>query len=136
VPTPQEHYFLGLRELSFEPSATRFVPAAPTRFVLTQLEDLQGAVTARAEPADVLGERVRALGATLKELAARSYSGTDWVAVLDRTGARLERLAKRVPRGSFASVLLGHSAAWLEPEAARELGESIDRLRDEWRLYS
>ena len=53
------------------------------------------------------------------------------------TEERLPLQAARWVRGAaMTCVLLGHSAAWLEPEAARELGESIDRLRDEWRLYS
>jgi hypothetical protein len=136
VPAPHVWYFLGLTELTFSPERASFHPGTPVNVVLRALGDVRQAIESRAEPADVVRERLYTIGESLFHQAKYAYRGTDWVARLDRTGACLRHLAKRIPRSSFSCIAAGYAIReWIERDLAVELIESVCLLEDEWGLF-
>jgi hypothetical protein len=133
--TPSAWLFLALDELGFAPSDATFAPGSPVRALLHALATLRAAVEARHEPVDVVRNRLEALAAELRHQAAFTYRGTDWVARLEPTSARLGGLARRLPRPSFGCVAAGRSATeWLLADEAVELAKAVALLEDEWAL--
>lgn len=136
VPAPHAWYFLGLNELTFSPLRASFHPGAPVGLVLRTIGEVREAIESRAEPADVVRKRLRVLGSSLFHQAKYAYRSTDWVARLDRTGALLAHLAKRIPRVSFGAVAAGQQVfEWLERDLAVELIEALGLIEDEWSLF-
>jgi hypothetical protein len=136
VSAPHAWYFLALRELTFAPKRTSFHPGTPVGLVLRALGEVRQAIESRAEPTDVIRERLCALGSSLFHQAEYTYRGTDWVARLDRTGKCLMHLAKRLPRASFTAVAAGQRVdEWIDRDVALELIQAISLLEDEWSLF-
>jgi hypothetical protein len=136
VTTPDAWYFLALSRLSFTPGRSSFFPSTPVGLVLRGLAETRRAVESRAEPTEIVRERVARLGRSLLHEAEYAYRGTDWVARLARTGRRLVTMADRLPRSSFKSVAAGIVAdEWLDREATIELAEALALLEDEWALF-
>lgn len=137
VPTPHAWYFVALRDLTFTPEEDVFVPAAPVGLVLRGLADTRIAIASRAEPADVLRERLTAVGDSFLHQAEYAYRGTDWVARLERTGRRMMHLAGMVARPSYGSIAAGRPAEeWLDRDIAVDLIEAITMLEDEWSAFA
>lgn len=137
VPAPHAWYFLGLIGLTFEPQRATFHPGPPVGLVLRALGEVRLAIASRAEPCDVIRERLGALGDALLHQGEYTYRGTDWVARLDRAGRLLLQLAKRLPRPTFRSIAAGQAAAeWIDRDLALELIEMIELLEDEWTPFS
>ncbi|WP_156338057.1 DUF6882 domain-containing protein [Chondromyces crocatus] len=137
VSAPHAWYFLGLTGLSFEPTRQWFHPGPPVGLVLRALAEVRAAIEGRAEPRDVIRERLCALGNALIHQAAYTYRGTDWVARLERAGRLLLQLAKRLPRPSFGAIASGQAVEdWLCREFAMDLVKSIELLEDEWSPFS
>jgi hypothetical protein len=137
VTTPDAWYFLALSHLTFTPGRASWSPSTPVGLVLRGLGETRRAVESRAEPAEVLRERLANLGRALVHEAEYAYRGTDWVARLERTGRRLVTIADRLPRSSFKSVARGQLAEeWLGREATIELAEALGLLEDEWALFA
>jgi hypothetical protein len=133
---PDAWYFLALDGLTFAPVEATFAPGSPVRAVLHALAETRAAVVGGAEPADVVRGRLDAVGAALRHQASFAYRGTDWVARLEQTSARLAALARRLPRPSYRAVAAGHAATeWLAHDDAAELASAIGWLEDEWRLF-
>ena len=136
VSAPHAWYFLALRDLTFTPKRTSFHPGTPVGLVLRALGEVRQAIESRAEPSEVIRERILSLGSSLFHQAEYTYRGTDWVARLDRTGKRLGHLAKRLPRASFTAIAAGQRVEeWIVRELALELIETIALLEDEWSLF-
>lgn len=136
VTTPEASYFLALSKLSFSPGRASFSPSTPVGLVLRGLGETRAAVESRAEPVDVLRERLKSLGGALLHEAEYAYRNTDWVARLTRTGKRLLTVADRLPRATFKSVAAGRTGEeWLGRDATIELSESLGLLEDEWALF-
>ena len=137
VTTPDAWYFLALSQLSFTPGRASFRPSTPVGLVLRGLGETRRAVESRAEPTEVVRERVAGLGRSLLHEAEYAYRGTDWVARLSRAGRRLVTMADRLPRSSFKSVAAGIVAdEWLDREGTIELAEALSLLEDEWGLFA
>jgi hypothetical protein len=137
VTTPHAWYFLALSSLTFHPGRATFRPSTPVGLVLRGLTETRRAVESRAEPAEVVRDRVSGLGEALLLEAEYAYRGTDWVARLERTGRRLVHLAEQLPRVSFKSVAAGrHAGEWLGRDATIELSEALALLEDEWTLFA
>jgi hypothetical protein len=137
VPAPNAWYFLGLSGLTFAPERGSFHPGTPAGLVLRALAEVRQAIESRAEPSDVIRERLCVLGSALFHQGEYAYRGTEWVARLDRTGRRLHTLAKRLPRASFGAIAAGQQVSeWVERELAIELIQSVSLLEDEWTPFS
>lgn len=137
VTTPDAWYFLALGSLSFAPGRASFSPSTPVGLVLRGLAEARRAVESRAEPTDVVRERLAGLGRALVHEAEYAYRGTDWVARLERTGRRLVTLADRLPRATYKSVAAGRPADdWLGRDATVELSQALGLLEDEWALFA
>jgi hypothetical protein len=137
VTTPDAWTFLALSHLCFTPEPTSYRPATPVGLVLRGLGEVRRAVESRAEPADVLRERLAGLGRSLVHEAEYAYRDTDWVARLARTGRRLTSLADRLPRASYKSIAAGRPAdEWLGRDVILDLCESLSLLEDEWSLFA
>ena len=137
VTTPHAWYFLALSGLTFHPGRATFRPSTPVGLVLRGLADTRRAVESRAEPTEVVRERLSGLGRALLLEAEYAYRGTDWVARLERAGRRLVQLAERLPHASFTSLARGRVAGeWLGRDATVELCEALELLEDEWALFT
>src|SRR6185437_11328010 len=137
VTTPHACYFLALSSLTFHPGRSTFRPGTPVGLVLRGLAETRRAVESRAEPTEVVRERLSGLGRALLLEAEYAYRGTDWVARLERAGRRLVQLAERLPHASFTSVARGRVAdEWLGRDATIELCEALELLEDEWALFT
>jgi hypothetical protein len=137
VTAPHTWYFLALTGLTFTPGSASFSPSTPVGLVLRSLSETRLAVESRAEPADLVRERLRSLGRALAHEAEYAYRDTDWVARLWRAGRRLVNLADQLPRSSFQSVAAGRPAdEWLSRDATIELSEALALLEDEWALFA
>ncbi|WP_437813042.1 DUF6882 domain-containing protein [Sorangium sp. So ce1078] len=136
VSSPQAWYFLALDDLSFSPKRASFHPGAPVGLVLRAIGEVREAIASRAEPADVIRDRISALSDSLFHQARYAYRDTDWVARLDRTGSCLMHLAKRIPRACFSAVAAGQRVdEWLERELSVELINALSLIEDEWSLF-
>ncbi|WP_437676038.1 hypothetical protein [Sorangium sp. So ce131] len=136
VATPQAWYFLALDAPTFSPERDSFHPGAPVGLVLRAIAEVREAIASRAEPADVVRDRLCALGDSLFHQARYAYRETDWVARLDRTGTCLTHLAKRIPRVSFSAIAAGQRVdEWLERDLAVELIDALSLIEDEWSLF-
>lgn len=135
VTTPEAWYFFALSRLTFTPGRASWSPSTPVGLVLRGLGEARRAVESRAEPTEVLRERLAGLGRSLVHEAEYAYRGTDWVSRLSRTGRRLVTIAERLPRSSFKSVAAGTQAEWLDREGTIELASAIGMLEDEWALF-
>ncbi|XXT19658.1 DUF6882 domain-containing protein [Sorangium sp. So ce429] len=136
VSSPQAWYFLALDELTFVPKRASFHPGAPVGLVLRAIADVREAIASRAEPADVVRDRISALSDSLFHQAMYAYRDTDWVARLERTGTCLMHLAKRIPRASYSAIAAGQRIdEWLEREIAVELINALSLIEDEWSLF-
>lgn len=137
VPTPHAWYFLALRNLTFDPKRAAFRPGTPVGLVLRELAQMREAIESRAEPSEVIRERLSSFGSALLHQAEYAYRNTDWVARLERTGKCLTQLASRLPRQSYASVAAGHlSDEWIERDLAVDLIQAISLLEDEWSMFA
>jgi hypothetical protein len=137
VIAPHAWYFVALSNLTFHPERASFSPSAPVGLVLKSLEETRRAVESRAEPTDVVRDRLLGVGNALVHEAGYAYRGTDWVARLDRTGRRLVTLAEQLPRASFNSLAAGrYGPEWLSRDATIELSNAIALLEDEWALFA
>lgn len=137
VPTPHAWYFLALSELRFDPALPSFRPGTPVGLVLRELSETREAIESRAEPADVIRERLSSFGSALLHQAEYAYRDTDWVARLERTGRTLAQLAGRLPRQSYAAIAAGQvSDEWIERDLALDLVQAIALLEDEWSLFT
>ncbi|WP_437833263.1 DUF6882 domain-containing protein [Sorangium sp. So ce1153] len=136
VSSPQAWYFLALDELTFVPKRASFHPGAPVGLVLRAIVEVREAIASRAEPADVVRDRISALSDSLFHQAMYAYRDTDWVARLERTGTCLMHLAKRIPRASYSAIAAGQRIdEWLERELAVELINALSLIEDEWSLF-
>ncbi|WP_437570457.1 DUF6882 domain-containing protein [Sorangium sp. So ce542] len=136
VSSPQAWYFVALDDLTFSPKRASFHPGAPVGLVLRAIGEVREAVGSRAEPADVIRDRISALSDSLFHQARYAYRDTDWVARLDRTGSCLMHLAKRIPRACFSAVAAGQRVdEWLDRELAIELINALSLIEDEWSLF-
>ncbi|WP_437577276.1 DUF6882 domain-containing protein [Sorangium sp. So ce887] len=136
VSSPQALYFLALDDLTFSPKRASFHPGAPVGLVLRAIGEIREAIASRAEPAEVIRDRISALSDSLLHQARYAYRDTDWVARLDRTGSCLMHLAKRIPRACFSAVAAGQRVdEWLERELALELLNALSLIEDEWSLF-
>ncbi|WP_438026165.1 DUF6882 domain-containing protein [Sorangium sp. So ce233] len=136
VSSPQAWYFLALDDLTFSPKRASFHPGAPVGLVLRAIGEVREAIGSRAEPADVIRDRISALSDSLIHQARYAYRDTDWVARLERTGACLMHLAKRIPRASYSAIAAGQRIdEWLERELAVELINALSLIEDEWSLF-
>lgn len=137
VTTPQAWYFLALSHLTFTPGRASWSPSTPVGLVLRGLAETRRAVESRAEPAEVLRERLASLGRSFVHESEYAYRGTDWVARLSRAGRRLIAMSERLPRSSFTSVAAGrHAGEWLGRDATIELAGALTLLEDEWGLFA
>jgi hypothetical protein len=136
VPTPHAWYFLSLSNLRFDPTLPSFRPGTPVGLVLRELTQTREAIESRAEPADVIRERLSSFGSALLHQAEYAYRNTDWVARLERTGKTLGQLAGRLPRQSYTSVVAGTADEWLDRELAMDLIQAILLLEDEWGMFA
>ncbi|APR84253.1 Hypothetical protein A7982_09602 [Minicystis rosea] len=137
VTTPDAWYFLALSSLTFTPGRVSFSPSTPVGLVLRGLGEARRAIESRAEPTDVVRERLAALGRALVHEAEYAYRGTDWVSRLDRTGRRLVTLSDRLPRATFKSVAAGRPVdEWLGRDATIDLSQALSLLEDEWALFA
>ncbi|WP_437734067.1 DUF6882 domain-containing protein [Sorangium sp. So ce1335] len=136
VSSPLAWYFLALDDLTFSPKRASFHPGAPVGLVLRAIGEVREAIGSRAEPADVIRDRISALSDSLFHQARYAYRDTDWVARLERTGGCLMHLAKRIPRASYSAIAAGQRVdEWLERELAVELIHALSLIEDEWSLF-
>ncbi|WP_438017338.1 DUF6882 domain-containing protein [Sorangium sp. So ce315] len=136
VSSPLAWYFLALDDLTFSPRRASFHPGAPVGLVLRAIGEVREAIGSRAEPADVIRDRISALSDSLFHHARYAYRDTDWVARLERTGGCLMHLAKRIPRASYSAIAAGQRVdEWLERELAVELSNALSLIEDEWSLF-
>jgi hypothetical protein len=137
VPSPHAWYFLALRALTFVPTRDSFHPSAPVGMVLRSLAETRQAIESRAEPAEVVRDRIAGTGGSFLHQADYAYRGSDWVARLQRSGRRLMHLAGLIPRASYGSVAAGRPAnEWLERDLAGDLIRAIGLLEDEWNAFA
>jgi hypothetical protein len=133
VTTPHAWYFLALSALTFHPQRASFNPGTPVGLVLRGLAETRRAVESRAEPAEVVRDRLSSLGQALLFEAEYAYRDTDWVARLERAGRRLVSLGQHLPQSSFGAVAAGHGASeWLDRQATIDLSDALALLEDEW----
>jgi hypothetical protein len=137
VNTPHAWYFLALSELTFHPARESFTPGTPVGLVRRGLAETLRAVESRAEPAEVVRQRITSLGEAFLLEAEYAYRGTDWVARLQRAGRRLVALAEQLPRPSYGSVAAGRLAGeWLDRQITIDLSDALALLEDEWALFT
>ncbi len=137
VPTPHAWYFLALRDLTFEPRHPLFSPGTPVGLVLHGLSETRTAVSSRAEPSELLRERLEAVGRELLGQADYAYRDTDWVSRLVRTGRHLLHLAGRIPRPTFSAVAAGRGTDdWIDEDTERDLSAALTLLEDEWQAFA
>ena len=137
VTTPHAWYFLALSGLTFHPARASFTPGTPVGLVLRGLGETRRAVESRAEPAEVVRDRLSGLGQALLLEAEYAYRATDWVARLERAGRRLVSLGQQLPRASFKSLFAGNNAGeWLDRQATIDLSDALALLEDEWAMFS
>jgi hypothetical protein len=137
IPTPHAWYFLALRGLGFAPEEPSFTPGTPVGLVMKGLEEIRGAIVSRAEPSEVIRERLDGMSTVLLEQAHYAYRTTDWVARLERTGRSLALLAKRVVSPSFEHVAAGRPAfEWVAEDVATDLVAAVALLEDEWGAFA
>jgi hypothetical protein len=137
VTAPHAWYFLALQNLTFHPERASFSPSTPVGLVLRGVAETLHAIESRAEPADVVRERLSTFGHALLHEAEYAYRGTDWVARLTRAGRRLVHLSEQLPRASFTSIAAGrHADEWLSRDATIELSDALALLEDEWALFA
>ncbi len=136
VAAPNAWYFLGLRDLSFQPARASFTPGTPVGLVLRGIEETRQAILSHAEPAEVVRDRLNRMGDALLHEADYAYRGTDWVARLSRAGKRLLQLSDQVPRTGFDAVAQGSAGEWIAPELASELESALTMLEEEWLLFA
>jgi hypothetical protein len=130
-------YFLSLGKLTASPAGPAVIPSNPAGLVLKNLDEARTAIESRAEPREVVRERLQGLGDALLHEAGYAYRGTDWVARLERTAKRLLALAGGLPGESFRSVAAGLCAGeWLDRDSTVELSRSLSLLEDEWALFA
>ena len=133
VTTPHAWYFLALSGLTFHPERGSFNPGTPLGLVLRGLTETRRAVESRAEPAEVVRDRLSSLGQALLFEAEYAYRDTDWVARLERAGRRLVSLGQHLPRSSYGALAAGHTATeWLDRQATIDLSDALALLEDEW----
>ena len=137
VNTPHAWYFLALSKLTFTPEKESFAPGTPVGLVRRGLSETVRAVESRAEPAEVVRQRLSSLGQALLFEAEYAYRGTDWVARLERTGRRLIGISEKLPRPSYGSVAAGRMAGeWLDRDATIDVSDVLALLEDEWALFT
>jgi hypothetical protein len=137
VTTPHAWYFLALSGLTFHPETASFSPGTPVALVRRGLGDSLRAVESRAEPAEVVRDRIASLGQALLFEAEYAYRATDWVARLERTGRRLLALSEQLPRPSYGTLAAGRLAGeWLDRQSTLELSDALALLEDEWALFT
>ena len=137
VTTPDAWYFLSLSGLSFSSRHASFRPSTPVGLVLRSVSETRQAIESRAEPTDVVRERLSSVGRALVHEAEYAYRDTDWVARLARAGRRLVNLAERLPRLGFNSIAAGRQIdEFLGRDATIELSEALAMLEDEWALFA
>jgi hypothetical protein len=137
VLTPHAWYFLALRDLTFNPGQNSFSPGTPVDAVLRGLIETRAAIASRAEPSDVVRERLAGVGSALLYQAEYAYRDTDWVARLTRSGRHLLHLARRLARPTYNTVAAGVRVnEWIERAVAVELLAAIDLLEDEWSAFA
>jgi hypothetical protein len=137
VPTPHAWYFLSLSDLRFDRTLPSFRPGTPVGLVLRELAQTREAIESRAEPTEVIRERLSSFGSALVHQAEYAYRNTDWVARLERTGKTLSQLATRLPRQSYASIAAGQASdEWLDRDLAVDLIQAIALLEDEWSMFA
>jgi hypothetical protein len=136
VTTPHAWYFLALGDLTFHPERASFSPGTPVGLVLRGIAETRRAVESRAEPVEVVRDRLAGLGQALLIEAEYAYRNTDWVARLERAGKRLVNLGTELPRRSFASVAAGRVVGeWLDRQATIDLSDALALLEDEWAAF-
>jgi hypothetical protein len=136
VTTPHAWYFLALSRLTFRPERASWSPGTPVGLVVRGLAETRRAVESRAEPAEVVRNRLSGLGQALLLEAEYAYRSTDWVARLERAGRRLVSLGQQLPRASFNSVAAHHAGEWLDRQATIDLSDALALLEDEWAMFS
>ncbi|UQA60916.1 DUF6882 domain-containing protein [Polyangium aurulentum] len=137
VAAPNAWYFLGLRDLSFQPARASFTPGTPVGLVLRGIDETRQAILSGAEPADVVRDRLSRTGGAFLHEADYAYRGTDWVSRLSRAGKRMLQLSEQVPRAGFDAVAQGAAAGeWLGPELATQLESALTMLEEEWLLFA
>jgi hypothetical protein len=137
VAAPNAWYFLGLRDLSFQPARASFTPGTPVGLVLRGIDETRQAILSGAEPADVVRDRLSRTGDAFLHEADYTYRGTDWVARLSRAGKRLLQLSEQVPRTGFDAVAQGTTGGeWIGPELASQLESALTMLEEEWLLFA
>src|SRR5262249_41138407 len=136
IPSPHAWYFLALRDLTFTPEHPSFTPGTPVGLVLRELSETRRAIASRAEPAEVIRDRLNGMGTVLLEHAGYAYRDTDWVIRLERTGRRLAALSRRVAPTSYSSIAAGTpTPEWVEAEVADDLVNALSLLEDEWDAF-
>jgi hypothetical protein len=137
VPTPHAAYFLGLAGLKPVADGIPLTPGTPVGLVLRGLAETRQAVSSRAEPSDVVRERLADVGNALLYQAEYPYRRTDWVARLQRTGRTLTQLSTRLARPTYSTIAAGRPVAqWIDREVAVELVDALSMLEDEWSAFA
>jgi len=137
VPTPHASYFLALWELRPSRIDSGFCPSTPVGLVLRELSEIRSAVASRAEPSDVVRERLLNAGSALIYQADYAYRTTEWVGRLRRTGQTLTKLSRRLSPPTYSTIAAGRPAEeWISPDVASELVGAVALLEDEWTAFS
>jgi len=137
VPTPHASYFLALWELRPSRIDSGFCPSTPVGLVLRGLSEIRGAVASRAEPSDVVRERLVNAGSAFIYQADYAYRTTEWVGRLRRTGEMLTKLSRRLSPPTYSTIAAGRPAEeWISPRVASELVGAVALLEDEWSAFS
>jgi hypothetical protein len=127
--------FLALSVPRFASSAPHPSPSAPVAGILADLASLRLSLASPEGSLEGICSRLGSLGSLLCERARSTYDGSDWVARLERSGRRLERLAESWAlareRCSMRKRAQGASAAL----SAGELDRALQLLEDEWRAF-
>jgi hypothetical protein len=135
VTTPHAWYFLALGNLTFHPERASFCPGTPVGLVLLRLGETRLAVESRAEPTEVVRDRLSGLGRALLLEAEYAYRGTSWVGRLERAGRCLVGLGEQLLRTSCKSLSAGQSGGeWLDRQETIDLSDALALLEDEWTL--
>lgn len=137
VPTPHASYFLALWEVRPSAIDSGFCPSTPVGLVLRGLSEIRGAIASRAEPSDVVRERLVNAGSAFVYQADYAYRTTEWVGRLKRTGETLTKLSRRLSPPTYSTIAAGRPAEeWISPEIAFELVAAVALLEDEWSAFS
>jgi hypothetical protein len=144
VITPHAWYFLALGSLTFHPEHASFSPGTPVGVVLLGLAEARRAVESRAEPAQVVRDRIEGLGQALLVEAEYAYRRTSWVARLEDTGRHLVDLAGQLPQRRSVVVRNGGDvhppgrggSEWLDRQETIDLSDALALLEDEWTLLA